>query len=295
MKNQSKAYFYALITVLFWSTMSSAFKITLRYIDFAGMLLIASFVSLVTLFLLLLFQRKIILLKKLKSQDVLYSVILGFLNPFLYYFVLFKAYTLLKAQEAGTLNYFWPIVLVLLSIPILKQKIGLKSIAAIFVSFFGIIIISTQGRLFSLEFTNIYGVLLAIGSAFLWALFWIFNLKDKREEVSKLFLNFVFGFIYILITIIFFTDISLPDIKGIIGSVYIGVFEMGITYIIWFKALKYSSNTAKVSNLVFLSPFIALMIIRLTVGEEIMISTIVGLIFIVAGILLQRYFASSKL
>lgn len=294
MKKQSKAYFYALITVLFWSTMSSAFKITLRYIDFAGMLLIASFVSLVTLFLLLLFQRKIILLKKLNLRDVLYSAILGFLNPFLYYFVLFKSYTLLKAQEAGTLNYFWPIVLVLLSIPILKQKIGFRSIVAIFISFFGIIIISTQGRLFSLEFTNIYGVVLAIGSAFLWALFWIFNLKDKREEVSKLFLNFVFGFIYILLTIIFFTDISLPDIKGIIGSVYIGVFEMGITYIIWFKALKYSSNTAKVSNLVFLSPFIALMIIRLTVGEEIMISTIVGLIFIIAGILLQRFFAYEK-
>ncbi|MCD4774316.1 MAG: DMT family transporter [Bacteroidales bacterium] len=294
MQNQSKAYLYALITVLIWSTMSSAFKITLRYIDFAGMLLIASFVSVVTLFIILLFQKKFVLIKKLRFRDILNSAILGFINPFLYYFVLFKAYSLLKAQVAGTLNYFWPIVLVLLSIPILKQKIGLKSIVAIFVSFFGIIIISTQGRLLSLEFGNIYGVLLAIGSAFLWAFFWLFNLKDKREEVSKLFLNFVFGFIYILITIISFTDISLPDIKGIIGSVYIGLFEMGITYIIWFKALKYSSNTAKVSNLVFLSPFIALMIIRITVGEEIMISTIVGLIFIVSGILLQRYFASSK-
>jgi len=293
MKRQTKAYFFAIIVILFWSTMSSAFKITLRYIDFPFMLLIASFSSVLVFFLILLFQKKIILLRKLKFKDVLHSAFIGFLNPFLYYFVLFKAYTLLMAQEAGTLNYVWPIVLVLLSIPILKQKIGLKSIIAIFVSFFGIIIISTQGRLLSLEFTNIYGVLLALGSALFWALFWLLNLKDKREEVSKLFLNFTFGFIYILITIFFVSDFSMPETKGIIGSVYIGIFEMGITYILWLKALKYSTNTAKVSNLVFLSPFIALIIIRLTVGEEILFSTFVGLIFIVSGIILQRYFASS--
>lgn len=293
MKRQTKAYVFALIAILFWSTMSSAFKITLRYIDFPFMLLIASFSSVLVFFLILLFQKKIILLRKLKFKDVLHSAFIGFLNPFLYYFVLFKAYTLLMAQEAGTLNYVWPIVLVLLSIPILKQKIGLKSIIAIFVSFFGIIIISTQGRLLSLEFTNIYGVLLALGSALFWALFWLLNLKDKREEVSKLFLNFTFGFIYILITTFFVSDFSMPETKGIIGSVYIGIFEMGITYILWLKALKYSTNTAKVSNLVFLSPFIALIIIRLTVGEEILFSTFVGLIFIVSGIILQRYFASS--
>jgi drug/metabolite transporter (DMT)-like permease len=257
------------------------------------MLLIASFSSVLVFFLILLFQGKIILLRKLKFKNVLHSAFIGFLNPFLYYFVLFKAYTLLMAQEAGTLNYVWPIVLVLLSIPILKQKIGLKSIIAIFVSFFGIIIISTQGRLLSLEFTNIYGVLLALGSALFWALFWLLNLKDKREEVSKLFLNFTFGFIYILITTFFVSDFSIPETKGIIGSVYIGIFEMGITYILWLKALKYSTNTAKVSNLVFLSPFIALIIIRLTVGEEILFSTFVGLFFIVSGIILQRYFASS--
>ena len=34
----------------------------------------------------------------------------GFLNPFLYYIILFKAYSLLPAQEALSLNYTWPLV-----------------------------------------------------------------------------------------------------------------------------------------------------------------------------------------
>jgi len=37
-QNQRKAYFLALLAVLFWSTISSAFKITLRYLNFDNLL-----------------------------------------------------------------------------------------------------------------------------------------------------------------------------------------------------------------------------------------------------------------
>ena len=72
------------------------------------------------------------------------------------------------------------------------------------------------------------------------------------------------------------------------GNIYIGMFEMSITFVIWLKALNYSSDTAKVSNLIYLSPFLALFIINLTVGEKIHTSTILGLVFIIAGIILQQ-------
>ena len=189
MTQQSKAYLYALSAIFFWSTMSSAFKITLRFTDYTWLSLYASSFSLIILFVILVFQKKLKLLKTLNVKDFKSSAILGLLNPFLYYFILFKAYTLLKAQEAGTLNYIWPIVLVLFSIPLLKQKISYKSIIAILISFFGIIIISTEGHVLTLEFSNILGVGLATGSAVFWALYWIFNLKDQRDEIVKLFIN----------------------------------------------------------------------------------------------------------
>ena len=131
--------------------------------------------------------------------------------------------------------------------------------------------------------------MLAVGSSVIWALFWIFNMKDKRDEVVKLFLNFIFGFLYLLVTIIFFHKLIIPEIKGIIGVIYIGLFELGIAYILWLKALKYSETTAKVSNLIFLSPFLSLFLIKIIVREKIFVSTLIGLIFIVGGILLQQY------
>lgn len=289
MIKQTSAYLYALTAILFWSTMSSAFKLTLQHIDYVHLLLFTSFSSCIILFIILIFQKKIFHLKQLTKKDFFNSSFLGLLNPFLYYFILFKAYTLLKAQEAGTLNYIWPIVLVLLSIPLLKQKISLKSIGAIIISFLGIIIISTEGNILTLQFTNLLGVSLALGSALFWALYWIFNLKDKRDEVPKLFLNFCFGFIYILITSLIITKFQLPSTEAILGSIYIGFFEMGLTYFLWMKALSLSSNTAKVSNLVYLSPFIALIFIHFMVGEKILTTTIIGLFFIISGIVLQKY------
>lgn len=298
MEKQQQAYVYALITVLFWATVASAFKLTLRYLDFIQLLFYSSATSAVILFIVLLIQNKFDLLKKYSKQEYMRSAMLGFLNPFFYYFILFKAYELLRAQEAQPLNQTWAVILPILSIIILGQRIKIMRIVALLISFFGVLIISTQGDLLGLNFSDPFGVGLALFSAIIWSLFWIYNVKDERDEVGKLFLNFLFGFIYISITIIIlypifypnlFTEFNIPNNYGLIGAIYVGIFEMGITFVLWLKALKLSKTTAQVSNFIYLVPFLSLIVIHFSVGEEILISTIFGLIFIIAGILLQQY------
>lgn len=291
MNDQKKAYLYTLAAILFWSVVGSVLKITLRYTDFLSLLFFSSLFSALSLFVILLFQRKIRKLAEFSCKDFLHSAFLGFLNPFLYYTVLLKAYDMLLAQEAGTLNYIWPIVLVIFSVFILKQKISLLSFFAIIISFSGTVIIGTQGNIFRLEFNNPVGVALALSSAVFWSLYWIINMKDKKDEIVRLFVNFIFGLIYISITIFLTTGLKMPTIKGLGGAAYIGLFEMGITYVIWLKALKLSKTTARVSNLIFVSPFLSLIFIRIFVGEHILISTITGIVLIIGGIILQRYSA----
>ena len=295
LSNQNKAYLLALITVLFWSTMSSAFKLTLQYIKYDQLLLWASFFGIITLFIINQLGKDPVRIKNLKTKDLLGSALMGLFNPFLYYLVLFRAYELLEAQVAGTLNYTWPVTLVIMSSIFLKQRISLISYLAIFISFTGIVIISTNGSLSDFGDSNITGILLAIGSSILWASYWILNLKDKREETGKILLNLIFGFLFILIYLIASgSTIHFPQGKALIGSLYIGLFEMSITFVIWLLALRNSEDTAKVSNLIFLSPFIALIFINLLVGEIIRTSTIIGLVFIIVGILVQRFLAARK-
>jgi len=292
MEKQTRAYLYACAAVLLWSTIASAFKISLRYEkDVLILLFYASVVACVFLFLYLLFLNKLKLLRAFTRQDYLRSAFLGFLNPFLYYTVLLKAYSILKAQEAVTLNFIWPIMLVLLSIPILHQKIKLKSIVAIIISFMGVFVIATEGDVLGFRFTNTVGVLLASGSSVVWALFWIYNVKDKHDEAVRLFVNFALGTGFILISILFFSKLRIPDHKVLLGAAYIGLCELGITFLVWLKALRLSKTTAQVTNLIYLVPFFALVLISLVVGEPILFSTVTGLVLIVGGIILQRFWA----
>lgn len=289
MERQGQGYVYAIVAVLIWATVASAFKISLRYLDFLQLLFCASMVSVSFFFAVLLIQSKLALLRTYSKGEWLHSALLGFLNPFLYYVVLFQAYSLLSAQEAQILNYTWPIMITLLSIPILRQKIRFQSVFAIVISFAGVLITTTQGDVLSFRFTDLTGILLALGSAAIWALFWIHSVKDNRDEVAKLFLNFTFGLVFILISILFFSELVVPDIIGFLGAVYVGLFEMGITFIIWLRALKLSKTTAQVSHFIYVVPFLSLIVIHFIVGEMILISTIIGLIFVVTGIVLQQF------
>lgn len=288
MNNRQKGYLYAGLTILFWGTSASAFKIGLRYVDYFQLLLYSSFTAVIFLFFVLWAQKKLKILKTFTRKQYLYSMFLGFLNPFLYYVILFKAYTLLPAQIAQPLNFVWPIVLVLLSIPILKQKIGLKSFVALIVSFIGVYFISSQGQLFNHQFADPLGVTLALSTSVVWALFWLYNMKDQRDEVLKLFLNFVFAFFFILAITIKESSVIPQNVEGVLTAIYIGLFEMGITFVIWLKALKLAGRTDKIGNLIYLTPFCALVFIHIFLGEKIYLTTILGLILIISGILLQQ-------
>jgi len=289
MERQTKAYLYAVATVVLWSTVASAFKLTLAHLGFLEMLLGSSVVSLAALSVIVLVQGKLAVIAKSSTNDIARSAVLGFLNPFLYYVILFKAYSVLPAQEAQPLNWTWPIMLVLLSIAILKQPIRWLNVLAVAISFSGVLVISTRGDVLALRFTNLPGALLALGSSVIWALYWIYNVKDGRDEIVKLLLNFAFGSVFTLAAVILFVDLRVPPAAALVGVLWIGLFEMGITFVTWLKALQLSRTTAQVSNLVYAAPFFSLFLIRYIVGEEILPSTVVGLVLIVAGVIVQQY------
>jgi drug/metabolite transporter (DMT)-like permease len=291
MHNQQKAYLHMIVVVLFWSTVATAFKIALSHVTPLLLLFYASFVAALILLVALLLQNKHDLIWAYTKHDLLRAAFLGLINPFVFYLVLFTAYDLLPAQVAMILNYTWPITLTILSIPLLGQKIGLMNIVAIIISFAGVVIISTGGRITAFGELNPLGIGLALLSTLIWSVFWILNIKDRHEELVKLFYSFSFGCAYSALAILLTSDFVMPDWKGMTALIYVGMFEMGLTYVIWLKALKLSRTTAQVSNLIFLIPFLSLVIIRLVLNEPIYLSSLFGLIFIVAGILLQQRYS----
>ncbi len=289
MNSSKKAYAFAGLAVLFWSTVATSFKLALREYDFIQLIFYASAVTVILLFLVLLFQRKTHLILKQTRRQWSYSLLMGAFNPLLYYLVLFKAYSLLPAQVAQPLNMIWPITLALLSVPLLGQKISWLSIVALFISFIGVFFISSQGGFDGFRNTNPMGVFLAVGSSVLWSLYWIFNVRDKRDEVVKLFLNFAIGLIMLFPVVAIFSSFKMSWGSGFLAVIYSGVFEVGITYVLWLKAMNLTISNAKIGNLVFFAPFLSLVFIHFILKENIFITTFIGLIFIVSGVLVQQF------
>jgi len=287
-KRQTKAYVFGLSAVALWSTVACAFKLALRHVGPPELLLWATLVSALALGITLAAQGRLAALRPSSRAELLRSAGVAALNPFLYYLILFKAYSLLPGQEAQPLNFIWGIVLPLMSIPLLGQRIRWPSLLALVVSFAGVYVIATRGQLGSLRFTHPVGVSLAVGSSILWALYWILNVRDPRDEVVKLSYNFAFGFAFTFVYVLATGQLRPPPAPALLGGAYVGLFEMGITFLLWLKALKCARTTAQVANLIFLAPFVSLVLLHFIAGEAIYRSSVAGLVLIVAGNLLQR-------
>ena len=290
MERQKLAYIYATSSVLLWSSVATVFKLALNTLPVIVVLFYSSLISTAALFTVLSVQKKIHLLRNQKPCDILYSALIGLLNPFIYYLILFQAYSLLLAQVAQPLNYTWAIVLSIMSALVFRQRIGVRDISALSIGLVGVLIISTGGSFEGFKGSNPLGVVLALSSSIVWASMWMLNMLDKRDAVLKLFSGFLFGTLYISILIALTTpptSLSITPIQ-IFYVIYIGLFEMGITFVLWLMALELSRKSSSVSMLIYFSPFLSLIFIHFILGETVMLSSILGLFFIVSGVLLER-------
>lgn len=294
MKPSSKSYLHVAIAVASWSTVATAFKIGLRHYSYYELLLVAAFTAMLVFALVVSFQKKWYLLKRINRKEWYLFALTGLLSPAGYYLILFKAYDLLPAQIAQSINYSWAIVLTLLLALFMKQRIPALKFLGMAISLGGVALISFGSESFVGVQLSVTGLSLAFMSAFVWASFWILNKKSEHiDNVLALFVSFLFGTIYLLIGCLF-VEVQLHSLKGVLSSVYVGLFEMAIPFIFFGLALKKTDNPALINQLCYLSPFISLFIIQSVLGETIYITTFVGLLLIIGGILFNEYGVKTK-
>jgi drug/metabolite transporter (DMT)-like permease len=295
MNSSSKAVLYAGIAVLCWSTAATMFKIALASYSLLEVLLIASFTSFVVLAIVALIQNKWGVVIRLGRREWAFAAMVGVLNPVAYYLVLFKAYSLLPAQIAQPVNYSWPILLVVMLAVINKKAISRLKLVGLGISLVGVIVISLASGMADGQALPIAGLLVALLSAFLWAVYWIVNSRNQRMDSIVLFLlSFFFGTCYLFVLSMFF-PIHVGTTQGILSSIYIGLFEMSIPFIFFGMAARISNNSVLINQLCYLSPFLSLVIIHFVLGEDIRLTTYIGLGLIVFGIVFNEVLARAIL
>lgn len=294
MTNNTRASVYAGIAVLSWSTVATAFKIALTHLTHFEMLLIASCTALLIFSLLITFQRKWGLVSALQAKQWWRFALIGLLNPVAYYLVLFKAYALLPAQIAQPINYAWPIVLLVLLALFARQRIPVVKYIGMLISLSGVALISLGSANISGVSVSLFGLLLAVLSAFIWATYWMINNKRRDTDGSvALFMSFLWGTIYLAVAACV-VGINTPTLVGALSGMYVGAFEIGAPFIFFGLAMRLTTNTALVNQMCYLSPFISLFLIAIVLNEQIVVTTYIGLMLIVLGIVFNEYLVDPK-
>ncbi len=286
----------ASFVVFFWATVATAFKLALGGMGAVTLLIISSTTALFVFAINLGINGK--LLKTLRSlidrETLIRSVWQGALNPFIYYLILFKGYSLLPAQIAQPMNFSWQVVMIVLMAIFMKQKIGFKQALGVAVSFGGVVILSLNNGADSSGTLSLAGIVLILTSTVIWALYWMLKIDNSKDPAEELFRNFLTGVIYLLIVYLIFPE---PITFGtpFFAAVYVGLFEMGITFILWNKALNIASDRVIITQMIYLAPMLSFIIINRVLGEEIQLLTIAGLALIVSGIFISNITGKKEL
>lgn len=280
---ERRALLFALAAVALWSTVATGFKLGLRELAPVQLLLMGCLAALVFFAAARPFVRA-----GLTPHQHLAAAGLGLLNPLAYYLVLFEAYDRLPAQIAQPLNFTWAIALALLAIPLLRQRLSARGWAGICVGYAGVVVLLTQGEFDGFGRFDPLGTALALSSSVIWAMYWILTVRLGIHPVP-LMLN---GFAVATATVaaICWMTTGLPTLNlRILGyGAWVGLVETGVTFLLWHRALALTGNAGRLGQLIFLSPFLSLVLIANVLGEDIHPSAVVALAMIVGGLALSR-------
>ncbi len=279
-KQEKNSLIFALAAVALWSTVATGFKLGLALLEPVQLLFLGTLISTIVFIVAVSISGN----WQLNRRVVKESLLFGLINPFLYYLMLFEAYDRLPAQIAQPLNYTWAIALAVLAVPLLKQPLGRRTAIGIALSYLGVLILLTQGRIDSLPQIDWFGVALALGSTVLWAGYWLLNTRSTAHPLTLMALSF--GFATPLLGIVCVLGPGLPALSWKIAGygVWVGLIEMGITFLLWQRALRLTRNAGRIGQLIFLAPFLSLILIGVVLGERIHYTSVIGLMVIVAGL-----------
>lgn len=292
-RNERRALVYALTAVALWSTIATGFKLGLREFT-PGQLVLAGAVASTIFFVVVHLVRRARTARHtepvLTHRQIAAAVALGLLNPFIYYFVLLEAYDRLPAQIAQPLNYTWAITMALLAIPVLKQRLDARAWIGVGIAYLGVVILLTQGDFTSFDRFDPTGIFLAVLSTLLWASYWLLGRRwlGDVDPVRTLVIGFAAALPAIGIAVAVTDGLPALSLRLMGFAIWVGLFEMGVAFLMWQRALQLTERAGAVAQLIFLSPLASLVLIGSVLGEEIHTSAVVALGAILAGLFLTQ-------
>lgn len=286
-ENKSKALIFVLACVLCWSFIPVVARFGQQDLDNYQFLFWSSLLSFLVLFSATCLSGRLKILISYGKKDMAAALALGFLGSFLYYLLLYFGYAHLPGLEVLVIQYTWPIFIIVFSALLLKEKITLRNIVAIALGFLGVMIVLTKGNFAQLALSSLGVDLVILLAASLYALFSVLSKKVNLEPFSASTYFFLSATIFSFLSMMFFSQWSLPSEESLIPILSNGIFINGLSYVFWLKALQ-KAKASFLAPFIFLVPIIGSLLIVAIFHETFLPIYGLGLVLVVLAGLISR-------
>ncbi len=281
-----KQYLYAGISIALWSTIATATKLLLGSLGTMQILAISSVFAFLFLLIINIAKGNLSKLKTWRFKDYLDLTVIGLLGTFFYNLFLFLGMNSMLASQAFIINYLWPMTAIVCGCIILKEKMTAKKAIAVLMSFIGVIIVTSNGNLLQVDKQTAIGAVCCVLAAVSYGLFTVLNKKKAFDEYLSMMYAYFISSVVSLPFALFSKSELVLNLPNVLGLAWIGIFTSALPITFWAIALKLG-DTAKVSNLAYITPFLSLVWTSVVLKEAFSIYSVLGLIVIISGILIQ--------
>ena len=184
MNGRAKGTIYVLICVALWALIPVVAKMGQTTFDNHQFLFWSSLVSFIVLSVAATFSGTIGEIKKYRLKDWGYLFFLGLLGTYIYYLFLYLGYSQAIGMEVLVVQYTWPILIVVLSIFILKERLSYRKVIAIILGFIGVIMVLTKGEFQNINVSNASVIVLVGAGASCFALFSVLSKNINKEPLG---------------------------------------------------------------------------------------------------------------
>ncbi|MBP3731511.1 MAG: DMT family transporter [Mailhella sp.] len=292
MQNQSKAFLFAGLTMLSWSTVSTAYKVALESLSTMQLIYVCMAAAALFLLVVMAVAGRLRDFLALRPGQVGTGMLLG-VTLYLYFAFLFAGYDRLPAQIAQPVNYTWSLVFALLAAWQMKQRLSKKELFWMLVAYSGVVVISS-GASGTLGPLSPLGLACVAASTVIFAVYWLINANNDMPSQTGLILCFATSFALAACTMAIKGESFVLPLRPVLAGAYVGLFDLAVPYILWGLAIRLSSSVARISTIPFLGPFLGLVWIHLVLHEPIAWTTVPGLMLIAGGTLMQQKAAAGR-
>jgi len=280
-----KGTLYALLAVAMFATLGTGFKMAVtRMSSYSVVVWIAIWATL-TLFCFLVREKRVGSIGTEFRQRPFFFPVAGIVGLGVQQFLCLKTYEYIPASQAVILHYSYPLMMLLLSWLLFREKSDWWALCCVALGFAGVyVLVSAGGGLGDVRMS--IGVAVALGTAFSFALFCVLIKHATFSVTPGMFLLNLFGLMFLLCLLPFYPmqwSISGTDM---LLMAYLGIFPTAVAFILWNRALR-MIPTGRSSNCALLVPILSLVCIMIVLKERIDLMQALGMAIVLVSVFLN--------